>query len=92
MRRRRSNKGTYLILALICLILLNIGSMTILFLRNKDIPVFNIINIIRDVFDISKESNDNKMDKDDLSEQEIDRAEDFIIINPLDNYENLIIV
>ena len=92
MRRRRSNKGTYLILALICLILLNIGSMTILFLRNKDIPVFNIKNIIRDVFDISKESNDKKMDKDDLSEQEIDRAEDFIIINPLDNYENLIIV
>lgn len=92
MRRRRSNKGTYLILALICLILLNIGSITILFLGNKDIPVFNIKDIIYEVFRISDKSSDSKMDKDDLSEREIDRAEDFIIINPLNNYENLIIV
>ncbi|MDR7870195.1 MAG: stage II sporulation protein P [Tissierellaceae bacterium] len=89
---RRSNKGTYLILALICLIILNIGSMTILFLRNIDIPVFNFKNIIREVFNITEGEDENKMNDDDMSEQEIDRAEDFIIINPIDNYENLIIV
>lgn len=92
MRRRQSNKGTYLILALICLILLNLGSMTILFLGNKDIPAFNIKDIIYEVFSISDEFSDPEMNRDDLSEQEIDRAEDFIIINPLNSYENLIIV
>lgn len=89
---RRSNKGTYLILALICLILLNLGSMTILLFNNIDIPVFNFRNIIREVFNISEKFNEPDMDEDDLSEREINRAEDFIIINPLNNYENLIIV
>ncbi len=91
MRRRRNNKGTYLILALICLIILNVGSMTILFFRNMDMPVFNFRSIIGDVFK-TEEVDESEMDDDDLSEQEIDRAEDFIIINPLDSYENLITI
>lgn len=90
--RRRNNKGTYLILALICLILLNIGSMTILFLNNIERPVFQFNNFIREVFSISENTHELEMDQDDLSEKDIERADDFIIINPLDNYENLILV
>lgn len=89
---RRSNKGIYLILALICLIILNIGSMAILFFRDLDMPVVNFKGIISEVFSISEDEAGSQMDQDDMSEQEIDRAEDFIIINPLNDYENLIIV
>ena len=89
---RRSNKGTYLILALICLIILNVGSMTILFARDMNTPVLKFKGIISEVFSTSEDDRATLMDQDDLSEQEIDRAEDFIIIDPLKDYENLIIV
>lgn len=91
---RRNNKGTYLIIALICLILLNLGSMTILLSRNANKPITIFRDLIREVFSISQGSdihNSLAMDENEL-ENNIDRAEDFIIINPLDDYENLIIV
>lgn len=94
MRRSRSNKGTYLILALICLILLNLGSMTILLSRNTNKPITIFKELIREVFSISEVIDAEKIsDRDENQlEHNIDRAEDFIIINPLDDYENLIIV
>lgn len=91
---RRSNKGTYLILALICLIILNLGSIIILLSRNlKPLSIFK--NMIMEVFSISFDEGENGENREvdrDLEQHNIDRAEDFIIINPMEDYENLIIV
>lgn len=92
MRRRSSNKGTYLIIALICLIILNLGSMTILLSRNTDRPITIFRNIIREVFSISSEGDENNEVDREVEQHNIDRAEDFIIVDPLGDYENLIIV
>ncbi len=91
---RRSNKGTYLIIALICLILLNLGSMTILLSRNINKPMTIFKELIREAFSISNEVDSYNVPIRDENQLEhgIDRAEDFIIINPLSEYENLIIV
>ncbi|NLY46174.1 MAG: stage II sporulation protein P [Tissierella sp.] len=91
---RRSNKGTYLIIALICLILLNLGSMTILLSRDINKPITIFKELIREVFSISEELDGIKVDSEvdrELEQHNIDRANDIIIIDPAE-YENLIIV
>lgn len=94
--RRRNNKGTYLMIALICLILLNLGSMTILLSRNVNKPITIFKDLIREVFSISQELEDKVNDKTsevdrDVEQHKIDRTNDIIIIDP-EEYENLIVV
>ena len=93
--RRRSNKGTYLIIALICLILLNIGSMTI-FLARSSQPLLVFKELILEVFSLSRDiravEDEGKEVDSELEQHKIDREKDLIINEPLENYENLIIV
>ena len=97
---RRNNKSTYLILALICLVLFNIGSMIIQLNKDnsliKALPTFNIKTLILETFNISPKGKvefnkikDNIVDEEDY---DIEKMEDFIIINTLEEYESLIIV
>lgn len=93
---RRSNKGTYLILALVCLIILNLGSILILLSRNINSPFSIFKDMIQEVFSISYDFVTPKDDEDEstrrLEGDKINVLDDFIIIEPLEEYENLIIV
>ena len=83
--RRRSNKGTYLIIALICLILLNIGSMTI-FLARSSQPLLVFKELILEVFSLSQDiravEDEGKEVDSELEQHKIDREKDLIINEP----------
>lgn len=102
---RKNNKGAYLIIALICLILLNVGSLIIQISRNYEIigrsggisgmfPKTNVKELISGVFKRDDDSiwsilskNNADMDEEDYSKEDM---ENFIIIETLEEYENLI--
>lgn len=97
---RRDNKSTYLILALICLILFNLGSATIQFSRGSSLfqafPRSSIKDLVLEVFSIlSKDSSDSNLSRDEIIDEEdcdMENTKEFIIIDTIEEYENLIIV
>lgn len=108
MRRKRrnkyyknsgNNKGSYLVLALMCLLLLNLGFLGIKFTNIiMDYPAFNIKNFFQEIaIPILKVMEDKDIDID-IEKLEVDeedensfKSEDFIITD-MQEYENLIIV
>ncbi|MGO1469100.1 MAG: stage II sporulation protein P [Tissierella sp.] len=104
-RSFKNNKSAYIIIALICLIGLNVGSMIIMLAKN--VKASNESNIV----DFSKENKfgkvkmvfeeifnkksvkdiDRPKDKRDI-ENTHEEVEDFIIIDDLEEYENFIVV
>lgn len=102
----RNNKSIYIIIALICMIGLNIGSMVITFSKNiKASTEFQNEDFSQEN-NLEKENNldkikmilkgvFNKKDKKETEENiadEYERVEDFIIIDNLEEYENFIVV
>ncbi|HLS52822.1 MAG TPA: stage II sporulation protein P, partial [Tissierellaceae bacterium] len=100
----RRNKSTYLIIALTCLILLNLGSMLIVFTKNIDNfkggevrllgklkKALRVDNIVQEVMKFPFPKKDDKKDPSD-NENELEIYDDFIITDALEEYENLIIV
>lgn len=92
---RRNQKGSYLILALMCLVVLNLGFLGIKFSKTVyTFPAFNIKDFLKDVsipiFNIARELDVEQL-KIDEEDEHSSKYEDFIITD-MEEYENLIIV
>ncbi len=100
---KRNHKSTYLIIAILCLILLNIGSMAIILGKNIENikedragffyrvrTSFNISKLTREVFGnlFIKDSKEIEI----INYDELEMIDDFMIINEIEELENLIIV
>ena len=92
---KKSQKGNYLILALMCLVLLNLGFIGIKFSRTiSTYPSFSLKDFLKDIsipiFNMTRDS-DIKQFKIDEEDEYSPKYEDFIITD-MEEYENLIIV
>lgn len=97
---RKNNKSTYLILALISLIIFNLGSAAIQLSRSNiqsfDLKKIKIKDLVLEVFNLAPENRTNILRKNgeiiDEEDEGTGYIKDFIIIDRIEEYEDLIIV